>query len=89
MVGRNQEARPPFERALRVATREGFRDIVFHSAFYLWKLARERGEEAEAAEFEAISRAYRVRLEKRTEEAQEFDLWMTRRQRRPGRRARK
>ena len=89
MVGRNEEARPPFERALRVATREGFRDIVFHSAFYLWKLARERGEEAEAAEFEAISRAYRVRLEKRTEEAQEFDLWMTRRHRRPGRRARK
>lgn len=78
-AGEMSAAVAPLKTSLELAITECNRNVSFHAAFYLWKLARETGIPAEEASFEEIARQQRVRLEQRSEEARTFDCWLARR----------
>ena len=46
---------------------------MFHSAYYLWRLAQEIKAEVDAAEYLDIASRYRRRLQQRSKEAEAFD----------------
>ena len=77
-AGRKEETSGPLGSALRIARDHDFRNDVFDAAYYLWLMAREQGAKADAAGYLEIAQRYRVRVEQRSEEAREFDLWLAR-----------
>lgn len=79
IAGVKDEAVAPLEQALRISGEEPNRNAAFHSAYYLWKAAGERGDQKQEAAFVALVRKYRVRLEQRSDEARAFDEWLSQR----------
>ena len=85
-IRRYDDAASPLKAGLLIARDGKLCKEAFHIAFYLWKLAGERGSATEVHTYEDIARHYRVDLEQRSEEAKEFDSWLAERRRKARRR---
>jgi tetratricopeptide (TPR) repeat protein len=78
-IGRIEEAAGPLTSSLRLSRQHNIRNESFHSAYYLWLLARLRQELTEEARLYEVVRQHRTWLQQRSEEGAAFDEYVSKR----------